>query len=86
MEIMNRFDIIRIIIDIMKERNYLGSFDIYCTPTSNTNIIVIAITVDNHSISEGLVVDDIKICKNPRYAIRLIINDMINQIRRSTND
>lgn len=80
---MDRFDVIRVVIDIMEERGYIGNFAI----SYISGYISIALTINNHSISQCLTMDEIKMCNEPRYKIRLVINDMINQIRGGqTND
>ena len=75
---MNRFDVIRIVTDVMEERGYTGNFNISYI---SDHIIVIVMTMDDRNVSKVLLMDDIEMCREPRYMIRHYINEMINQIR-----
>lgn len=77
---MNKFDVVRIIADIMEERGCLCSFNISYT----SNLIVVAMIVNDNSISRVIPMEEVRMCKEPRYMIRLAVNDMINQIRGGT--
>lgn len=74
---MSRFDVIRVIVDTMKERNYLGLFNISYV----SDCIVVAMIINDCSISRVISMAEVRACKEPRYMIRLVINDIINQIR-----
>jgi ribosomal protein S8 len=79
--IMDRFDIIRVITDIIRERNYLGNFHISYVHDS----IIITLAIGDKATSKILSVGEVSACCKPRYKIRLVINDMVNEIRHGGN-
>ena len=73
---MTKFDIIKMIINIIKEYGYDGSFGIYHV----SDCIIVSMVSNNHSVSKVILMDEIKLCHDPEYKIGSIINNMTNEM------
>ena len=75
--IMNKLNIIRIILKIFEECGYTDDFSINCI----SDYIIITITINTHCISRILNINEIMMCEDPRYMIESTINNMIDEMR-----